>query len=41
MNDFDIEPYQEQVDNKLCKFCEEETKYDFCSRACAMAYWID
>ena len=41
MSSFDTEPYQDEVDKKLCKFCEDETNYDFCSKACAMAYWED
>lgn len=35
------EPYQDQVDQTPCKFCGEDTDYDFCSNSCRVAYWND
>jgi hypothetical protein len=41
MNNYDTEPYQEEVDKNMCAFCEELTEYKFCSKDCAKAYWND
>jgi len=39
MNNYDKEPYQEEVDKVRCKFCGEDSDYDFCSDSCNKAYW--
>ncbi len=39
MNDWDREPWQDQVDKIKCKFCGEDSDYDFCSRSCQKAFW--
>jgi hypothetical protein len=41
MNDYDREPYQDQVDQTPCKFCGEDTNYDFCSASCSRAFFND
>ena len=41
MNDWDREPWQDQVDKIKCKFCGEDSDYDFCSRACSVAFFND
>lgn len=39
MNDWDREPYQDEVDKVKCKHCGEDSTYDFCSDSCCRAYW--
>ena len=39
MNEWDREPWQDQVDKVKCKHCGEDSDYDFCSRGCQKAYW--
>ena len=39
MNDWDREPYQDEVDKIKCKHCGERSHYDFCSDGCSRAYW--
>ena len=41
MNDWDKEPYQNEVNKIKCKFCENESNYDFCSESCKRAYWSE
>ena len=41
MNDWDREPWQDQVDQINCKFCNEDSDYDFCSYSCMRAYWSE
>ena len=38
MNDWDKEPWQDQVDKVKCKHCGEDSDYDFCSHGCSKAY---
>jgi hypothetical protein len=39
MNNYDKEPYQDEVNKVRCKFCGEDSDYDFCSDGCNKAYW--
>ena len=41
MNDWDKEPYQNEVDKIKCKFCNEDSTHDFCNVSCMRAYWED
>jgi hypothetical protein len=41
MNDYDREPYQDQVDQTPCKFCGEDSDYNFCSTSCSRAFFND
>ena len=41
MTDWEIEPYQKEVDAVNCKYCNETTEYDFCSENCSRAYWLE
>ncbi len=36
---WETEPYQQEVDKVICKFCGESSHYDFCSQNCQSAYW--
>jgi len=39
MNDWDREPWQDQVNKIKCKYCGEDSDYDFCNQSCSRAYW--
>lgn len=42
MNDWDREPYQDEVEKiHKCKFCGENSRYDFCTDGCRKAYWSE
>jgi hypothetical protein len=38
---WNIEPYQEEVNKIECKHCGERSTYDFCSDGCRGAYWSE
>ena len=41
MNDWDKEPYQEEVNKIKCKHCGGNSVYDFCREDCQRAYWSE
>ncbi len=41
MSDYNTEPYQLHIEAVVCKYCGEESEYNFCSDSCSRAYFND